>query len=228
MMEDNNIIDYGEVTIPTSWDELTLKQYQEIERYYEDKDKEFDVREVLHIFTNRTLDEINAMPLDILDILLDKLSFITQSKPHPEPSNKIEIDGETYMVNTMEKMKTGEYISTQTVLKADKHNYAAILAILCRKEGEIYDSNFEANVLNSRIELFEKQPITKILPIITFFLTLYEQLVIPSLLSSQTMEAINLTRQNIETSRKNGEVSKRFMRSAMKTLKKYEKIINGI
>lgn len=227
-MEDNNIIDYGEVTIPTSWDELTLKQYQEIERYYEDKDKEFDVREVLHIFTNRTMDEINAMPLDILDILLDKLSFITQSKPQPQASNKIEIDGETYMVNTMEKMKTGEYISTQTVLKADKHNYAAILAILCRKEGEIYDSNFEANVLNSRIELFEKQPITKILPIITFFLTLYEQLVIPSLLSSQTMEAINLTRKNIETLRKNGEVSRRFMRSAMKTLKKYEKIINGI
>ena len=227
-MEDNNIIDYGEVTIPTSWDELTLKQYQEIERYYEDKDKEFDVREVLYIFTNRTMDEINAMPLDILDILLDKLSFITQSKPQPQASNKIEIDGETYMVNTMEKMKTGEYISTQTVLKADKHNYAAILAILCRKEGEIYDSNFEANVLYSRIELFEKQPITKILPIITFFLTLYEQLVIPSLLSSETMEAINLTRKNIETLRKNGEVSKRFMRSAMKTLKKYEKIINGI
>ena len=227
-MEDNNIIDYGEVTIPTSWDELTLKQYQEIERYYEDKDKEFDVREVLHIFTNRTMDEINAMPLDILDILLDKLSFITQSKPQPQASNKIEIDGETYMVNTMEKMKTGEYISTQTVLKADKHNYAAILAILCRKEGEIYDSNFEANVLNSRIELFEKQPITKILPIITFFLTLYEQLVIPSLLSSQVQEAINLTRQSIETSRKNGRLSKLFMRSAMKTLKKYEKIINGI
>ena len=228
-MEDNNIIDYGEVTIPTSWDELSLKMYQDIERYYEDKDKEFDMREVLHIFTNRTMDEINAMPLDILDILLDKLSFITaQSKPHPESSNKIEIDGETYMVNTMEKMKTGEYISTQTVLKADKHNYAAILAILCRKEGEIYDSNFEANVLNSRIELFEKQPITKILPIITFFLTLYEQLVIPSLLSSQVQEAINLTRKNIETSRKNGEVSRRFMRSAMKTLKKYEKIINGI
>lgn len=227
-MEDNNIIDYGEVTIPTSWDELTLKQYQEIERYYEDKDKEFDVREVLYIFTNRTMDEINAMPLDILDILLDKLSFITNSKPQPQASNKIEIDGDTYMVNTMEKMKTGEYISTQTVLKADKHNYAAILAILCRKEGEIYDSNFEANVLNSRIELFEKQPITKILPIITFFLTLYEQLVIPSLLSSQVQEAINLTRKNIETSRKNGEVSRRFMKSAMKTLKKYEKIINGI
>ena len=227
-MEDNNIIDYGEVTIPTSWDELDLATYSDIERYYEDKDKEFDVREVLHIFTNRTMDEINAMPLDILDILLDKLSFITQSKPHPEPSNKIEIDGEVYMVNTMEKMKTGEYINTQTVLKADKHNYAAILAILCRKKDEIYDSNFEANVLNSRIELFEKQPITKILPIITFFLTLYEQLVIPSLLSSETMEAINLTRKNIETLRKNGEVSKRFMRSAMKTLKKYEKIINGI
>ena len=56
---DNNIIDYGKISIPTSWDEITLKQFSDIERYYADKEKQFDAREVLHIFTNKTIDEIN-------------------------------------------------------------------------------------------------------------------------------------------------------------------------
>ena len=45
-MDNENVIDFGKWTTPKSWDELTLKQFQEIEKYYSDKDKKFDVREV--------------------------------------------------------------------------------------------------------------------------------------------------------------------------------------
>ena len=41
MANEENVIDLGVWNVPTSWDEVTLKQYQEIERYYEDKDKDF-------------------------------------------------------------------------------------------------------------------------------------------------------------------------------------------
>ena len=60
-MDNENVIDFGSWTVPTSWDELTLKQFQEIEKYYSNKDKDFDIREVLHIFTNKTEDEIKAL-----------------------------------------------------------------------------------------------------------------------------------------------------------------------
>lgn len=226
-MEDKEIIDYGEIHVPSSWDEITLKTYQRIEEYYETitGDTHFNVMDVLDIFIDKDKDYMMSLPSEFLDIILDKLSFLQTPMKTLEPSNKIEINGETYTVNVQNKLKTGEYIASDSVLKDDKHNYAAMLAILCRKEGEIYDLHFENEVVQDRITLFEQQPITKIMPIITFFLALFGQSVMISQLSSKVEEAIDLTRKNIETSHKNGEISRRSMRSAMKKLKKLEQSI---
>ena len=228
MDKNENIIDLGMWNVPKSWDEVTLKQYQEIERLYEGKDESFDVRKVLHILTNHTEDEVNMLPIDFLEKIMEKLSFITKPIKEEEPRNWIDIDGERYAVHTENKLKTGEYIASDTALKGDRHNYAALLAILCRKDGELYDSRFEAEVLDDRIRLFENQPITKVLPIIGFFLRLYITSMTPTLLSSKVREAIDLTRKDIETSATNGEISKRSMRFAMKKLKKLEKSISSI
>lgn len=228
MEKNENIIDLGVWKVPTKWEEVTLKQFQEVERYYDDKEKEFDVRDVLHIFTDKPIDEINSLPVDFIDSIMEHLLFL-QSKPEEkEATNKIVIKGETYQVNVMEKLKVGEYVAVDTVMKSDKHNYAAILGILCRKEGEIYDSRYEAEVLNDRIRMFEEQSIVDILPIVGFFLNCYVALVTPTLLSSKIREAIDLTRRDIETSVKNGEVSRRSMRCAMKKLRKLEKSLDSI
>lgn len=223
-----DIIDYGEWTVPTSWDDITLKTYQEIERYYEDKDKDFDLREVIHIITNHTIDEVNALPVEFLDSIMEKMSFLQESPSNEKSTNSVEIDGEVYTVHTENKLKVGEYIAADTAMKGDKHNYAAFMAILCRKDGEIYDSKFENEVLEDRIKMWEKQPVTKILPVVGFFLNLYIALQMPTLLSSKVMEAIDLTRKDIETLQKNGAISKRSMKSAMKKLKKLEKSISTI
>lgn len=228
MDKNENIIDLGQWTVPTDWSQITLKQYQDIERFYEDKEENFDVRKILHILTNHTEDEINMLPIDFLEQIMENLSFLQEPIKDDEPKNWIEINGERYTVHTENQLKTGEYVASDTALKGDKHNYAGLLAILCRKEGELYDSKFENEVLESRIKLFEAQPITKILCIIGFFLQLYITSMTPTLLSSKIREAIDLTRRDIETSARNGEVSKRSMRSAMKKLKKLEKSINSI
>lgn len=226
MDKNENIIDLGQWTVPTDWSQITLKQYQDIERFYEDKEENFDVRKILHILTNHTEDEINMLPIDFLEQIMENLSFLQEPIKDDEPKNWIEIDGERYSVHTENKLKTGEYIASDTALKGDKHNYASILAILCRKEGEVYDSKFENEVLEDRIKLFEKQPITKILCIIGFFLQLYITYMTPTLLSTKVREAIDLTRKDIETSATNGELTKHSMKSAMKKLRKLEKSIN--
>lgn len=223
-----NTIDLGKWSVPTSWDELDLKMFQEIERYYSDKDKEFDVREVLHIFTEHTTDDINSLPYEFAEKIMEKLSWLGEEPKFGEPTNKIIIDGITYQVNVQEKLRTGEFIAVDTILKNDKFNYAAILAILCRKEGEIYDSKFENEIIPSRIELFESQSMMKVMPIISFFLALWVTLSQVTLLSSKVGEAISLTQQHIETLHKNGEISKRSMKSAMKKLRKLEGSIKSI
>lgn len=227
-MEDNTI-DFGSWVIPESWDDISLKMYQEIDRYYEDKEKHFDIREVLNIITGKSMDEINALPAEFLEVIMEKLMFLYNTKPDVgENSNKIVIDGVIYQINFMEKLKTGEYVNADSVIKSDKHNYAALLGILCRKDGEKYDSKFEAEVLNDRIKMFEEQPIAKIMPLIGFFLELSMIYTTPILLSSKAKELVSLTRSSIESLHENGEISRHCMKSQMRKLKKLEKSINSI
>lgn len=227
-MDNENVIDLGKWTTPKSWDELTIKQFQAIEEYYSDKDKKFDVREVLELFTDHSKEEISQLPIDFVDKLLNELTWLHESPKWGEPTNKIELDGEKYQVNVQEKLKTGEYIAVDTVLKSDKHNYSAIMAILCRKEGELFDSKFENEVFGDRIKMWEKVPVTKVMPIISFFFELWLVSQKNTQLYSMVEEAISLTRQDIENSHKDGDLSKRSMKSAMKKLKKLEKSIKSI
>lgn len=221
-------IDYGKWTIPNGWNELTLKQYQEIERYYSNKDKKFDVRDVLELFTDHSRDDIDQLPIEFVERILGNLNWLFKTPDWGEPKNYTEINGEKYVVNIQDKLKVGEFIAVDTAMKADKHNYAAILAILCRKEGELYDAKFENEVLTNRIEMWENAPVTKVMPIISFFMQCFMILQMPSQLSLEVREAINHTRNNIETLHQDGDLTKRYMKSAMKKLKKLEKSISSI
>lgn len=229
-MENNDIIkDFGQWNVPAKWDDVTLKVYQEIEKYYKGKEeRQFDVRDVLHILTKKSEDEINELPAEFLDTILTHLIFLVTTPEVGEPTNKIEIDGVEYKINIMEKLKLGEYVAIDNVLKSDSSDYASILAILCRKEGEIYDSRFEAEEFENRKVMFEKQPVTKILPIIGFFLNLYILSEKHSQLYSLVEEGINLTQQNIDNLEKIG-VSKRLsLNWQMKKLRKSLKSIKHI
>ena len=38
-MDNENVIDFGSWTVPSKWEDVTLKMFQEIEKYYSDKDR---------------------------------------------------------------------------------------------------------------------------------------------------------------------------------------------
>ena len=228
MEEKDNIIDLGKWNCPRSWKELNLKTFQEIERYYSDKDKKFDIRDVLHILYNRSVDEVNLLPMDICERLIEQLSWLSDSPEYGKPRSWIEINGIRYQVNIMEKLKTGEFIAVDTAIKGDKHNYAAILAILCRKQGEIYDSKFENEVLPSRIEMFENQSMMDVMPIVNFFLALWVTSSHHIQLSSQVRGVLDLTAKHLETLRKSGDLSLFSTILLRRKLRKLEKSINSI
>ena len=225
---DDYVVDLGKWNCPRSWNELDLKTFQEIERYYSDKDKKFDIRDVLHILYNRSVDEVNLLPMDICERLIEQLSWLSDSPEYGKPRSWIEIDGIRYQVNIMEKLKTGEFIAVDTAIKGDKHNYAAILAILCRKQGEIYDSKFENEVLPSRIEMFENQSIMDVMPIVSFFLALWVTSSHHIQLSSQVRGVLDLTAKHLETLRKSGDLSLFSTILLRRKLRKLEKSINSI
>lgn len=226
--EENNNIDLGSWTCPVRWSDITLKQFQDIQRYYADKEKKVDVRDIVHILCNKTRDEVNLLPTEFLEKILENLSFLSEEPVHQEPQSSIVIKGEKYVINIMEKLKAGEYIDTDTLIKQDKYNYAALFAILCRKEGEIYNDDFIANTLDDRIKMFEEQPVTNIFPLVSFFMNCFLTLRRPFLLYSAVEEAINLTQKNIENSVNDGDISKFHMiwlKIRLSILKSYSRYI---
>ena len=221
-------IDYKEWTVPTKWEDITLKQYEDISRYYGDKDKKFDMRDVIHILCNKTVDEVNELPVDFLDEIMDILAFLQTPPKEREATNKVVVNGETYQINVQNKLKTGEYIASETVMKEDKYNYSAMLAILCRKEGEIYDSKFENEMVEKRIKMFEQVPITDLLGVVAFFLNLLVISETHTQLYTMAREAIDSERQNILDLQRSGGVSKLYTKYVMRKLRKLEKSINTI
>lgn len=221
-------IDYKEWNVPTKWEDITLGQFEEIQKFYEGvEDRQTDIREIVHILCNKTVDEVNELPAEFLSIILDKLSFTTEKPEIGENTNKIEIDGETYQVNVMEKMKAGEYVATEMILKNDRNDLAGILAVLCRKEGEQYDSKFENEILPERKKMFLNMPVTKVMPVCGFFLDLWMASEGVSRLYSAAEENINRIAQNIQSSRKLGLGRKLYIKWQMRKLRKSLKSIKS-
>ncbi len=221
--------DFGEWKVPQSWDDLTLGKFQELERLYDgDEERKFDVRDVLDLMTDRTKDEINELPIEFTDSLLRKMYWLHEQPDFGKPSNKITVDGETYTVHNENEMKFGEYVALDTALKGDKHNYAAMLAILCRKDGEIFDAKFENEILPSRIEFWKNVSVMKVMPIVSFFLELSSMSLQVSQLSSQIQEGINHILKHIETSKRNGVFSALYTKWQVRKLKKLQKSIKNI
>ena len=223
--------DFGEWKVPSSWDDLTLGKFQELERLYDTEDgneRKFDVRDVLDLMTDRTKDEINELPIEFTDSLLRKMYWLHEQPQFGKPSNKVTIDGVQYTVHNENEMKFGEYVALDTALKGDKHNYAAMLAILCRKDGEIFDSKFENEVLPSRIEFWKNVSVMKVMPIVSFFLELSSMSLQVSQLSLEIQEGINHILKHIETSKQNGVFSALYTKWQVRKLKKLHKSIKNI
>ena len=222
--------DFGEWNVPQSWDDLTLGKFQELERFYDgdDNERKFDVRDVLDLMTDRTKDEINELPIEFTDKLLRKMYWLHEQPNFGKPSNKITVDGVQYTVHNENEMKFGEYVALDTALKGDKHNYAAMLAILCRKEGEIFDSKFENEILPSRIEFWKNVSVMKVMPIVSFFLELSSMSLQVSQLSLEIQEGINHILKHIETSKQNGVFSALYTKWQVRKLKKLQKSIKNI
>lgn len=222
------IVDYGEITVPTRWEEMTLKQYADLSRYYSDKDRKFNVKEVLHILTGLSEDDINNMPVEFTETMLTHLTFIEKEPEIGEPRNYIDIEGTRYQINVQEKLKTGEFVSVSSMMKDDPYNTPLFLAIMCRKEGEPYDSKYENEIVQDRLRMFEQVPMTDALPIINFFLHLWIVSMLPTQLSSTLREEIDHIASSIGISRRNGDLSAPSYLRLKRDLGKLRRQINSI
>lgn len=221
-------MDFGKITVPTKWDDITLKQFQELMKIYSQEDK--DILDILSLFTQKSKKELRQMPSEFIETMLVHLQFMN-TKLEVEPSSQIDIDGKIYRINYTEKLKFGEFVDVETLIKEDKYNWAGILAMLCRLEGEVYDDDFIAEKLDGRIKMYEELPINKALQLINFFLKLKLRYITYSLRSStlkEGKEEVESLVQSIRDSLKDGAGTRLNSIYAKIELRKLEKQLRCI
>ena len=163
-------INLGQYHVAESWEDVTLLQWQDYVRKASDKeDNSVDIITTLEVFSDIPRSVINQMPTDLFESVVERLKWIKE-QPEQTPSQSVVIDGETYLINVMEKLKVKEYLDLNTVIENDRFNYAMIFSILCRKQGEEYDEEFISCKLPDRLEMFENMNCVDGMKLIAFFL----------------------------------------------------------
>lgn len=228
--KEKNEVELKPINVPTNWDEITLGTYQKLQEYYKSlkDDEPIDTIKFIALLSNYTEDEVLLLPVAFVNNIVLKLDFLKKI-PNPNVSNKITISGETYYLLNMDEMKFGEFTDVNMSIKNNPNDYASILAILCRKAGEIYDQEFINKRFEERKKMFENISVNQALSVLGFFLKYYEQYRIPSEdCISQLRQEVELYATSIENSLKNGDYRGHFTFFAKRKLKKYQKLLKQI
>lgn len=241
------IKDFGTVTVADSWDKVTLKMFENfmaVSDKAKKEERDLTVYDVLPVFSDLTRERIEQMPVSMVDAVMSRLSFCEYAMPEYKPTNLIKIGDDEYMINFYEHMKEKEYEDVMLITKNDPYDYAGILAVLCRKvtgekidelskntwkRTEDYTSEF-ANVLyEARKDFWEAMPITKVMPLMAFFLSRWAELNLTSQdFSLRTKEQLDQLVSDIETSLPDMGLPKwRLMLCRIK-LRKLKKLIKCI
>ena len=130
-----------EITMPTSYADITLGQYQMVAKLLREKriiesneDKiDFDC-ELLSILTGVDEGVFYAIPYTEYVKLIGKLDFLNEM-PKAKMIHSLNIEGKTYTVlNTVKQLSAGDFIDLQEYQKDVDGNMHMILATLVRSE----------------------------------------------------------------------------------------------
>ena len=260
--------DFGSITVPTKWDEVTLQMlsdYLALSKEKEDalekdkkqaerdktempneKDEKYNItdKDLLKCFTNFDMEKYDVLPVELYNSIMSNFSFVLEDMPQWKPSNHLSYNGMEFVVNDKESLKVLEWDDCESILRNNMYDYPSLLAVLCRKVtgtktdnvtglswevNEVYDSEFSNKIFDARREMFANMPMTKVMPLISFFLLkgLESNNHFPNsiqTLARQLKEAV----ESMQDSLSSIGLKKWLYLPQMIKLKKYKKYINSI
>ena len=153
-----------EYQIPVKWDEVSIKQYQELMVVAENEDLsdiEIMVRSIAAL-TGAEVEHLTKAPIKHLRDVYSTLSELTSKMPNNELRRVIEIEGVEYgFIPDMNDLTFGEFIDLDTWLQDGYKNIVDILAILYRpiskRKGERYIiEEYDTSTTTDRGSIFSK------------------------------------------------------------------------
>ena len=211
-----------------------------------EKDEKYTLtdKDILKIFTNFDISKYDILPVELYEAIMSNFSFLVEDMPVMKPSKELFFNNVHFVINDMESLKVNEYEDADMVLRNNQYDYPSLLAILCREckgkktdhvtgitylINEDYNTEFANHIFDARREMFANMPMTKVMPLISFFLLKglesnnHFQNSIQTL-AHQLKEAV----ENMQDSLNSMGLKKWWYLPQMIKLKKYKKYINSI
>lgn len=152
-----------------------------------EKDEKYNItdKDLLKCFTDFDMEKYDVLPVELYNSIMSNFSFVLEDMPQWKPSNHLSYNGMEFVVNDKESLKVLEWDDCESILRNNMYDYPSLLAVLCRKVtgtktdnvtglswevNEVYDYEFANKIFDARREMFAKMPITKAMPLISFFL----------------------------------------------------------
>lgn len=156
--------DDKQISIPQSWSDVRLGDY---ERWFrtEPKDRLEQIKLVANV-CSIDADLLLNNPTQVFDTIVDIVRFVFDEYKG-EALNRIEVDGTVYAISFTDQLTLAEWVDIESVFESDSETRLSdILSILCRPNGEGYDSK----ISETRKEMFCNLRMDEALPLLTFFL----------------------------------------------------------
>ena len=149
--------DFGSITVPTKWDEVTLQMlsdYLALSKEKEDalekdkkqaerdktempneKDEKYNItdKDLLKCFTDFDMEKYDILPVELYNSIMSNFSFVLEDMPQWKPSNHLSYNGMEFVVNDKETLKVLEWDDCESILRNNMYDYPSLLAVLCRK-----------------------------------------------------------------------------------------------
>ncbi len=163
-------------SIPTSWDEVTVKQFSQLYKVKNDNSNELLAAvNLINAITEIDTSTLLQMDIDDFKTLSKSISFISEEVKKTDVDYLI-LDGEKYYLYTdFNKLTTGEVITLETIIESSNHDIHRIIPdLLClflRKKNENGKYEKFTTDMLKRKELFLQVPISQIYHVFAFFLS---------------------------------------------------------
>ena len=157
------------ITIPSSWDEITLEMFDGI-TLAEGNPYDKTV-EILNVLTGLPEDELRSMPAVVLESsgMNEKLAFLSKEPRKRMPQEKYSTGKNKYTVSLYPaKWTAAQYLDYNSVLGGgEQKKLARIIACFCIPEGKKYGEGYDfESVVN---DLYHNMPVTVAMGYASFF-----------------------------------------------------------
>lgn len=161
--------------IPTSWDEVSVRQFNQLYRFKNENSNELlGVVNLISAISDIDISILLQMDIDDFKSLTSQVSFITTEVP------KVEVDylqvGEDkyYLYTDFNKLTTGEVITLETILESSNFDIHKVMTdLLClflrKKDSEGRFEKFTTDMLK-RKDMFLELPVSQVYHVFGFFL----------------------------------------------------------